>query len=176
MAVPDPGSLVPVEWKDGAGAAFGSLTSVNGEALDHRARSALERVVADLESEGYTPLAGVETEFSLLGPAEDGGYEPFNTRSSYDMTGVDQATDLLSAWSSAMETAGGDVLGCHLESQPGQFEVNIRYDDALTTADQHTVRRRAEDSRRHHLLPERGEGSLRETRSEGVVDAPALHR
>jgi len=106
MAVPDPGSLVPVEWKDGAGAAFGSLTSVNGESLDHRARSALERVVADLESESCTPLAGVETEFSLLGPAEDGGYEPFNTRSSYDMTGLDQATDLLSAWSAPWRQPG----------------------------------------------------------------------
>jgi len=135
MAVPDPDSLVPVEWQDGAGAAFGSLTTVNGESLDLCTRSALEHVVADFESEGYTPLVGVETEFSLFQPDDDGGYEPFNTRSSYDMTGLDQTTDLLSSWSEAMEAAGYDVLGCHQESQPGQFEINIRYDDALTTAD-----------------------------------------
>jgi glutamine synthetase len=45
------------------------------------------------------------------------------------------ADDLIRAWSDAMEAAGSSVLGVHQESQPGQYEVNIQYDDALTTAD-----------------------------------------
>ncbi|WP_049986552.1 glutamine synthetase family protein [Halobellus rufus] len=135
MAIPDPSSVVPVEWADDTAAVFTSLSNVDGSPFDLCARGALEKVLAELESEGYRALAGVETEFSLLSPDGDGGWVPYNDRCSYDLDAIDMGSDLISAWRSAMETAGYDVLGVHQESQPGQYEVNIEYDDALTTAD-----------------------------------------
>lgn len=135
LAVPDDDSFVPVTWRDGEAAVFADLTTVDHGEFDLCTRSVLKRVVDDLASEGFVPLAGVETEFSLLRPDEEGGWEPYNTRSSYDMDAVDQAGDLFDAWTEPMEAAGYDVIGIHQESQPGQYEVNIRYDDALTTAD-----------------------------------------
>jgi glutamine synthetase len=135
MAVPDPDAVMPVEWADDTAAVFTDLTNVDGSRFDLCARSALRSVLADLESEGYQALAGVEAEFSVLSPDGEGGWVPFNRRCSYDLDAVDQGSELIADWTGAMETAGYDVLGVHQESQPGQYEVNVEYDDALTTAD-----------------------------------------
>lgn len=135
LAVPDPDSVTPVEWTDDAAAVFADLTDVDGAQFDLCGRSALRRVLDDLESEGYRALAGVEAEFSVLSPDGDGGWVPFNDRCSYDLDALDAGADLVSDWTAAMEAAGYSVLGAHQESQPGQYELNIEYDDALTTAD-----------------------------------------
>jgi glutamine synthetase len=135
LAVPDPASLMPVSWQEGHVTAFADLATVDGEPFDLCTRSALRRVMDDLADEGFVPMVGVESEFSLLAPGEGEKWVPYNTRSSYDMTGVDQASDLATTWRDAMAAAGFDLLGVHHESQPGQFEVNLRYDDALATAD-----------------------------------------
>lgn len=135
MAVADRESLTPLSWRDGTAVVFSDLTTVDGRPFDLCARSALRSVVETCRDRGLEPYAGVESEFSVLAPDGDGGWEPFNRRCSYDMDALDQGADLLAAWSSAMETAGHEVLGIHQESQPGQFEVNVAYDDALATAD-----------------------------------------
>jgi glutamine synthetase len=135
IAVPDTGSVMPVSWADDTAAVVADLTTVDGEPFDLCARGALRDVLADLESEGYRAKVGVESEFSVLSPDDDGGWEPYNDRCSYDLDAVDQAADLLGEWRAGMEAAGYEVLGAHQESQPGQYEVNIAYDDALTTAD-----------------------------------------
>ncbi|MFD1597800.1 glutamine synthetase family protein [Halobellus rarus] len=135
MAVPDVDSVTPVEWADDTAAVFTSLSNVDGSPFDLCSRGALENVLDELEDEGYRALAGVETEFSLLSPDGDGGWVPYNDRCSYDLDAIDMSSELISEWRSAMETAGYNVLGVHQESQPGQYEVNIEYDDALTTAD-----------------------------------------
>ncbi|WP_255198220.1 glutamine synthetase family protein [Halorarius litoreus] len=150
MAVPDPDSLMSVAWADGTAVACSDLTTVDGEPLDLCGRGALQRALDDLAAEGYTPYVGVESEFSVLAPGEE-GWEPYNTRCSYDMTAVDQASDLIGTWSDAMSEAGYEMLGVHQESQPGQYEVNIRYNDALTTADgvmflRHMVKATARDA------------------------------
>jgi glutamine synthetase len=135
MAVPDTDLVMPVEWAEDTAAVFTDLTNVDGSRFDLCARSALRSVLEDLESEGYRALVGVETEFSIMSPDGDDGWEPYNDRCSYDLDAVDMGADLVGDWTDAMETVGYDVLGVHQESQPGQYEVNIEYDDALTTAD-----------------------------------------
>jgi len=135
MAVADTDSLTPAAWRENTAVAFADLTTVDGEPFDLCSRSVLRSVLADVRAAGFEPRVGVETEFSVLAPDGDGGWEPLNRRCSYDIDAIDQAAGLLDAWTKAMEAGGYDVLGIHQESQPGQFEVNVRYDDALTTAD-----------------------------------------
>jgi glutamine synthetase len=135
IAVPDTDSVRPVAWADDTAAVFADLTTVDGERFDLCARSALRSVLGDLEDEGYRAMAGVESEFSVLSPDGDDGWEPYNDRCSYDLSAVDAASGLIADWTDAMESAGHDVLGVHQESQPGQYEVNLAYDDAMTTAD-----------------------------------------
>lgn len=135
MAVPDPNSVIPVSWRDDTAIVFSDLTTVDGEPFDLCARTALRSVIEDYRALDFEPYVGVESEFSLLNHNPDDGWKPFNYRCSYDMDSLDQNADLISAWSEGMETAGHHVLGTHQESQPGQYEINIEYSEALTTAD-----------------------------------------
>jgi len=135
LAVPDPDSVRPIDWADETAAVFASLTNVDGTSFDLCARTALERVVEDLRSEGFEPFAGVELEFSVMTEDDDGDWVPLNDRSSYDLDALDSGAGLIEDWRAAMETAGHRVLGIHQESQPGQYELNVEYDDALSMAD-----------------------------------------
>lgn len=135
LAVPDLDAVMPVDWKADTAAVFSNLTNVDGARFPLCSRSALEDVLDRLADAGYVPRVGVETEFSLLQLSDEGGWVPYNNRCSYDMSAIDQAADHIDSWRQAMETAGYDVIGTHQESQPGQFEVNLKYKDALTTAD-----------------------------------------
>ncbi|RYJ08408.1 glutamine synthetase [Halogeometricum borinquense] len=135
MAVADLDSVTPLSWHENMAAVFTDLTTVDGKRFDLCPRSALKSVVEDVRDAGFEPFVGVETEFSLLAPDDDNGWVPFNYRCSYDMDALDQSADLMHAWSDAMNAGGYNVLGIHQESQPGQYEVNIEYDDAVTTAD-----------------------------------------
>ena len=135
MAVPDVDSVMSIEWADDTAAVFTDLTNVDGSKFDLCARTALRNVLSDLESEGYSANVGVETEFSLLSPDGGDGWGPFNDRCSYDLDALDSGSELIDDWMTAMEASGSHVLGVHQESQPGQYEINIEYDDALSTAD-----------------------------------------
>ncbi|ELY68970.1 glutamine synthetase family protein [Natrinema versiforme] len=135
VAVPDSEPPIPVAWREGVGLAFADLTRVDGTAFDLCSRSALGRVIDTLEATGYVPQVGIELEFSLLRPTDDGGYEPFNDRSSYAMDALDQAADLIEDWSEAMGAAGFEVTCVHQESQPGQYEVTFEHGDPVEVAD-----------------------------------------
>ena len=135
LAVPDQASLMRVGWSEETAVVCSDLRTVDGEPFDVCGRSVLRRVVDELTNEGLVPRVGVEPEFSLLAPDGEGGWEPYNSRSSYDFDALDQSRDLISTWTRAMSTAGYKLLGIHQESQPGQYEVNIRYDDAVSMAD-----------------------------------------
>jgi glutamine synthetase len=134
VASPDDGSVLPLAWDDGVGLAFADLADVSGAEQPLCTRSLLRRVVDDCRDHGLQPMVGVEPEFSVLAsPADD--YRPFNDRTSYDLDALAQASGLIRDWTGAMEAAGYSVLGVHQESQPGQYELNLAYDDPVTTAD-----------------------------------------
>ena len=101
LAVPDPDSLMAVDWREGAAVVASDLTTVDGRPFDLCGRSVLQSVLDDLRSEGYHASVGVEVEFSLLAPGED-GWVPYNDRSSYDLSAVDRADDLVGAWTDAL--------------------------------------------------------------------------
>jgi glutamine synthetase len=171
MAVADPDSLREMSWAEDTAAVFTDLTNVDHTPFDLCPRGALGNVIGDLRTEGFHPFAGVEAEFSVLQPDGDGDWEPYNTRCSYDMDAVDMADDLVRAWSDAMETAGASMLGVHQESQPGQYEVNIEYADALTTADSLMFFRHAAKA----LARERGYKASFMPRPYSGEDANGLH-
>lgn len=134
VAIPDDGTLVSAAWDDGVGLVFSNATHVSGADHPLCSRSLLRRLVSEYQSFGYTPMVGLEPEFSLLRPTED-GYEPYTNRTSYDIDALDRISTLIHEWTTAMEAAGSSVLCIHQESQPGQFEVNLEYDDPVSTAD-----------------------------------------
>ena len=135
LIIPDTESLKPIAWETDTAVVFSNATNIDGSTFDLCTRTALQNVVADLSDFGYNPSVGVEPEFSLLAPDEDGEWIPYNNCYSYDMDAIDKANQLIKQWTNAMSTAGYDVIGVHQESQPGQYEINIRHSDPLSTAD-----------------------------------------
>ncbi|ELY86207.1 glutamine synthetase [Natrialba taiwanensis DSM 12281] len=134
VAVADLDSVAPLSWREDEAIVFSNLKTPTGDRFNLCSRSVLQEVVSTFKTAGYTPRIGIELEFSLL-CSEGESLVPYNNRSSYDLEALDQAAELIDEWDAALTTAGYEPLGIHAESHPGQFELNIRYDDPVTIAD-----------------------------------------
>ncbi len=104
----------------------------------HCPRGFLRRMIARAESHGLQVFAAFENEFSLLRPSE-AGPQPFDTTVFCQTWALDQATPVINAITEALEAQGLQVEMTYPESGPGQFELPIRYADALRAADNQIV-------------------------------------
>ncbi len=100
-------------------------------------RGALKRQVARAKAMGYTMNAGMEAEFFLFKLGPDGGPSTatHDVGSYFDLTPVDQGEDARRAIVDVLEQMGFEIEAAHHEVAHGQHEIDFRYADALTTAD-----------------------------------------
>ncbi len=99
-------------------------------------RTALKKVIALAASKGYQMKAGPEAEFFLFQTKNgDPTTESHDTASYFDLSPVDQGEDVRREIVLALEAMGFHVEAAHHEVAPGQHEIDFRYDDVLTTAD-----------------------------------------
>jgi glutamine synthetase len=107
-----------------------------GTPFDGCPRSALKRVIALAAERGFVMNAGPECEFFLFQRRnglpttvthDSGGY--------FDLTPVDQGEDVRREIVLALESMGFLVEAAHHEVAAGQHEIDFRYDDVMTTAD-----------------------------------------
>ena len=109
----------------------------------HILRAQLERA----ESAGYVALAGTELEFILFDdPYEYGwstGYRNLTPSNQYNVdysiVGTSRVEPVLRDIRNSMHAAGMNVEGAKGECNLGQHEIGFLYDDALVTADNHSV-------------------------------------
>jgi glutamine synthetase len=131
--------------------------SKDGVPIELAPRSILERVVDDWRSAGYEPMVGFELEAFLFEPEGDRGWRPIHTPGSY-VYGTGTAVDPSGTIEEIMDTA--HAMGIELESvnseyDDGQFELTLRYGEALLAADDaflFKVMAREVAARRGHLL------------------------
>ena len=99
-------------------------------------RTALKKVIALAASKGYQMKAGPEAEFFLF-QTRNGQptTESHDTASYFDLSPVDQGEDVRREIVLALEAMGFHVEAAHHEVAPGQHEIDFRYDDVLSTAD-----------------------------------------
>jgi len=99
-------------------------------------RMTLKRVIDQAASKGYQMKAGPEAEFFLF-PTKGGVpmTESHDAASYFDLSPVDQGEDVRREIVLALEAMGFHVEAAHHEVAPGQHEIDFRYDDVLTTAD-----------------------------------------
>ena len=99
-------------------------------------RTALKKVIALAASKGYQMKAGPEAEFFLF-QTKNGvpTTESHDAASYFDLSPVDQGEDVRREIVLALEAMGFHVEAAHHEVAPGQHEIDFRYDDVLTTAD-----------------------------------------
>ena len=123
-------------WEKGTGVVVASITK-DGEPIELAPRSILERVVADWKAMGLTPMIGFELEAFLFEPDGDRGWRPIHTPGSY-VYGTGTSVDPSGTIDEVMDTAremGIELESVNSEYDDGQFELTLRYDEALKAAD-----------------------------------------
>lgn len=137
---PDPATITVLPWRPEHGRVvrmFCSITHLDGTTFTHDTRAILKQAIEDAAKLGYTFSFGSELEFYLFKLDEDG--EPTNIpydRASYmDVAPEDKCENVRREICLALERMGIMPESSHHEEGPGQNEVDFRYSDALSAAD-----------------------------------------
>ncbi len=130
--------IFPWQEREGrVGRLICDITMPDGTPFAGDPRQVLKRQVAHAASLGYSMLAGMEAEFFLFKRGADGQptTETHDIGGYFDLTPVDQGEDARRAIVDVLEQMGFEVEAAHHEVAHGQHEIDFRYADALTTAD-----------------------------------------
>jgi glutamine synthetase len=109
----------------------------DGSDFDGDPRTALKRVTARAKKKGYTMMVGPEVEFFLF-HLDDEGKPTTRTHDAgayFDLAPLDKGEECRRTIVMAMEAMGFEVEAAHHEVAHGQHEIDFRYADAVTTAD-----------------------------------------
>jgi glutamine synthetase len=100
-------------------------------------RLTLKRAIALARNMGYSLQAGPEIEFFLFLKKDNGdaSTETHDSGSYFDMTPVDKGEEARRDIINVMESMDIGVEAAHHELAPGQHEIDLIQNDALTTAD-----------------------------------------
>ena len=123
-------------WEDGTGLVVAD-TYFRDEPVTISPRWALKRAIADWEELGYHPKIGLELEAFIMERDEHGRWVPWNTPAGF-VYGTGKAVDPVGVLDAIMRTAedvGLPVESINSEYDVPQFELTLRYDDALKAVD-----------------------------------------
>jgi glutamine synthetase len=140
LAKPDPATFSILPWRTeapGAARMFCDITMPDGSPSHADPRNVLRRTLNKAAQMGYTCYTHPEIEFFLFKnspvkgeqpvPVDQGGY--------FDHTPAVVGHDFRRQAITMLEAMGISVEFSHHEGAPGQQEIDLRYADALSTAD-----------------------------------------
>ncbi len=137
VAFPNPDSFQILPWRpqegDGVARMFCDIMNPDGTPYDGDPRFALKRILKKAADMGYTMYVGPELEFFYFADSE--GTEILDKGGYFDLTPLDVASDLRRETVLTLEKLGIPVEYSHHEVAPSQHEIDLRYADALTMAD-----------------------------------------
>jgi len=136
---PDPLTYQVIPWKiEGRKAAriICDVFTPDGKPFEGDPRSILKKVLAEAGKAGFTYNTGPEVEFYLL-KKEDGRITtvPHDIGGYFDYPARDFASEVREDMIFALEAMGMEAEMSHHEVGPGQHEIDVRYSDALSSAD-----------------------------------------
>lgn len=140
LAHPDPSTFQILPWRgdvDPTARMFCDITTPDGLPAVSDPRHVLKRTLAKASEKGFTFYTHPEIEFYLLnnGDWENGGAQPIDQAGYFDNVPGGVAHDFRRRSVRMLEDIGISVEFSHHEVGPGQNEIDLRYADALTTAD-----------------------------------------
>ena len=136
MAMPDPTTFAILPWRPTerrVARMFCDITHPDGSPFEGDPRFVLRRNLQRAADLHYTFYVGPELEYFYFANSETpqtldvGGY--------FDLTPLDAGTDLRRETVLTLEELGIPVEASHHEVAPSQHEIDLRYTDALTMAD-----------------------------------------
>src|SRR5919109_1063320 len=135
VARPDPSTFQTIPWRSEAQVArmFCDVYDPDGTPFDGDPRYVLKRQIARAADLGFTFYVGPELEYFYFKGSD--GTEFLDRGSYFDLTPLDVATDLRKRTVEYLEAMGIPVESTHHEVAPSQHEIDLRYADALTMAD-----------------------------------------
>jgi glutamine synthetase len=138
---PDYDSFVVLPWreKDGSNAAriICDVYKPDGTPFVGCPRNNLKRVLAEAKKLGYTMNVGTEAEFFLFRKDADGRATTItdDVTGYFDVEPDDAGIDCRRKIIKTLEAMGFEIEASHHEVAEGQHEINFKYADALTAAD-----------------------------------------
>lgn len=123
-------------WEPATGVVVGDL-SRHGQPVEMSPREVLKQQIAAWRAHGYEPKVGLELEPYLLEPDGEGGWRPISTPGAY-VYGTGRTVDHTGTVDAVMATArqvGLAMESVNSEYDNGQFELTMRYGDALAACD-----------------------------------------
>ena len=140
LAVPDPTTFQILPWRgdvDPTARMFCDVTTPDGQPAVADPRHVLKRALAKAADAGFTFYTHPEIEFYLLKSSTFGpeGPEPVDAAGYFDNVPGGTAHDFRRRSVRMLEDLGISVEFSHHEGGPGQNEIDLRYADALATAD-----------------------------------------
>ena len=138
---PDYDTFVVMPWreKDGSNAAriICDVYKPDGTPFVGCPRNNLKRVLAEAKKLGYTMNVGTEAEFFLFRKDADGRATTItdDVTGYFDVEPDDAGIDCRRKIIKTLEAMGFEIEASHHEVAEGQHEINFKYADALTAAD-----------------------------------------
>ncbi|TML59509.1 MAG: glutamine synthetase [Actinobacteria bacterium] len=138
LALPDANSFELLPWRDDQPVArmFCDIVNLDGSAFEGDPRHVLRRNVERARERGFSFYAGPDMEYFYFA-SSDGSKPPvpLDRFSYFDLTAADVASDMRKRTILTLEQMGIPVRYTHHEDSPSQHEIDLRYTDALTMAD-----------------------------------------
>ena len=136
LAFPDPNTFQVLPWRPTSNAVarmFCDIRTPDGSPFEGDPRNVLTRMVKRAADAGYVFNVGPELEYYYF--KDSTGTEVLDRGGYFDLTSLDNASDLRRDTVLALENLGIPIEYSHHESGPSQHEIDLRYTDALSMAD-----------------------------------------
>ena len=137
---PDADTLMPLPWRPEHGSVvrmFCDITYPNGKTFECDTRSILKKAIQDAGNSGFRFFFGAEQEFYLF-TLDDNGMptkKPYDNAGYMDIAPEDRGENIRREICLTLEQMGIQPESSHHEEGPGQNEIDFRYSDPLTAAD-----------------------------------------
>lgn len=137
---PDSDTLMPLPWRPEHGRVvrmFCTISYPDGNVFECDTRSILKKAIQDAKDSGIHFFFGSEQEFYLFHSSETGEptLNPYDNAGYMDIAPDDKGENIRREICLTLEQMGIYPESSHHEEGPGQNEIDFRYSDPLTAAD-----------------------------------------
>ena len=137
---PEADTLMPLPWRPEHGRVvrmFCYITYPDGKIFECDTRSILKKAVLEAKEAGYQFFFGAEQEFYLFRLDDSGNptKEPYDNAAYMDIAPEDKGENIRREICLILGQMGIQPESSHHEEGPGQNEIDFRYSDPLTAAD-----------------------------------------